>query len=334
MTDRTPSPKGITRRHFLALGATAAVAGFPAIVRAQNAALLRIVLPTGPGSSVDLIMRSAQGALSKALGGQPTVIENLPSAGGIVGTSAIVKASPDGNTIGVVSNNHAVNPSVFKKLPYDSLDDITPITVIGGSPFVFVVSPKLAASNVKELQALIKARPDELNLGSSGNGTVIQLAGEMMVSELGGKTRHIPYKGMGPMITDLMGGQVDMGASGLVAVIGQIKAGTLRPIGMMGKSRVSAFPDIPTVAEQGFPGVDISGWFAAIGPKGMPAEHVKRLHDALVVAFNDPEVKRLCQAGRRPDAEFSSRQRDIPEIGTGALRRSGKKGQCHAGLAS
>lgn len=291
MTDRTPSPKGITRRHFLALGATAAVAGFPAIVRAQNTALLRILLPTGPGSSVDLLMRSAQGALSKALGGQPTVIENLPSAGGIVGTSAIVKASPDGNTIGVVSNNHAVNPSVFKKLPYDGLDDITPITVIGGSPFVFVVNPKLAATNVKELQALIKARPGELNLGSSGNGTIIQLAGEMMVNEIGGKTRHIPYKGMGPMITDLMGGQVDMGASGLVAVIGQIKAGTLRPIGIMGKSRVSAFPDIPTVAEQGFPGVDISGWFAAIGPKGMPAEQVKRLHDAFVVAFNDPEVK-------------------------------------------
>jgi len=291
MTDRTPSPKGITRRHFLALGATAAVAGFPAIVRAQNTALLRILLPTGPGSSVDLIMRSAQGALSKALGGQPTVIENLPSAGGIVGTSAIVKASPDGNTIGVVSNNHAVNPSVFKKLPYNSLDDITPITVIGGSPFVFVVSPKLAATNVKELQALIKARPGELNLGSSGNGTIIQLAGEMMITEIGGSTRHIPYKGMGPMITDLMGGQVDMGASGLAAVIGQIKAGTLRPIGIMGKARVSAFPDIPTVAEQGFPGVDISGWFAAIGPKGMPAEQVKRLHDALVAAFSDPEVK-------------------------------------------
>lgn len=292
MTNFTMGRHGHTRRAImLALGTAAATLGMPALAQGSTSTPLRIILPIGTGSSVDLIMRSAQPALSKALGGQPVVIENMPSAGGVVGTNAIVKAVADGNTIGVVSNNHAVNPSVFKKLPYDSLADITPITVIGGSPFVLVASPKVSAKNAKELQALIKAKPGEMNLASSGNGTIIQLAGEMFVHEVGGDTRHIPYKGMGPMITALMAGQVEIGAAGVASVIGQIKAGSLRPIGIMGKERISSFPEIPTIAEQGFPGVDVAGWFAAVAPKGIPAAQVKKLQAAFVAAFNDPEVK-------------------------------------------
>lgn len=139
---------------------------------AQAGTPLRVILPVGPGSGVDVIARSAQGALSKALGGQPVVIENLAGAGGITGTQALVKAAPDGNTIAFVSNNHAVNPSVFKKMPYDGLTDITPISMVGGSPFVLVVNPKtVPAKNAKELQAFLKAKPDGYNYGSSGNGT-------------------------------------------------------------------------------------------------------------------------------------------------------------------
>ena len=285
--------KNLGRRCVLALAAATLALGAIGSAAAQGSTTpLRVILPVSAGSGVDVIMRSAQVALTKALGGQPVVIENLAGAGGITGTQTLVKAAADGNTIAVVSNNHAVNPSVFKKLPYDSLADITPVTVVGGSPFVFVVNPnKVPAKNAKELQALLKAKPEAFNFASSGNGTIIHLAGEMFMDEAGVKARHIPYKGMGPMINDIMGGQVEMGASAVAAVQGQIKSGTLRPIGVMGKERVASLPDVPTFAEQGFPGVDVAGWFAVIAPKGLPAAQVKRLHDAFVAAFNDPEVK-------------------------------------------
>jgi tripartite-type tricarboxylate transporter receptor subunit TctC len=230
--------------------------------------------------------------LSKALGGQAVVIENLPGAGGITGTSALVKAAPDGNTVAFVSNNHSVNPSVFKTMPYDSLNDITPISVVGGSPFVLVVNPaKVPVKTVKEMQAIIKAKPGQFNMGSSGNGTIIHLAGEMFVDALGVQVQHIPYKGMGPMMTDIISGQVDFGAAAVAAAQGQIASGRLKAIGVMGRQRVASLPDVPTIAEQGFADVDVAGWFAMVGPKGLPAAQVKRLHDAVVAAFNDAEVK-------------------------------------------
>jgi tripartite-type tricarboxylate transporter receptor subunit TctC len=280
------------RRTMLALAAAALAAGLAGPAHAQGSTPLRVILPLSAGSGVDVIVRSAQPSLSRALGGRPVVVENLPGAGGITGTQALINAAPDGNTIAFVSNNHAVNPSVFRKLPYDSLADITPITIVGGSPFVLVVNPaKVAANNARELQALMKARPGELNYASSGNGTIIHLAGAMFVDEAGVQARHIPYKGMAPMINDIMGGHVEWGVGAVAAVQGQIKAGTLRPIGVMGKERVASLPDVPTISEQGFPGVEIAGWFAVIGPKGMQPADVARLHDAIVTAFNDPEVK-------------------------------------------
>lgn len=280
------------RRRLIASIALAALAGVVAPALAQSPAPMRVILPVGPGSGVDVIVRSAQNALSRALGGQPVVIENLPGAGGITGTQAIVKAAPDGHTIGFVSNNHAVNPSVFKKLPYDSIGDLTPISVVGGSPFVLVVNPaKVPARSAKELQEMLKAKPDGYNYGSSGNGTIIHLAGEMFVDAAGVRVKHIPYKGMGPLITDIMGGQVEMGVAAVAAVQGHLKSGALRAIGVMGRERVPSLPDVPTFVEQGFPDVDVSGWFAVVAPKGLPAAQVKRVHDAVVAAFNDPEVK-------------------------------------------
>ena len=282
----------LARRTLLTLAA-ATLCGATGLANAQSTSTpLRVILPVGAGSGVDTIMRSAQVALSKELGGQPVVIENLPGAGGINGTQAVVKAAPDGNTVGVVSNNHAVNPSVFKKMPYDGITDLTPISVIGGSPFVLVVNPeKVPAKNAKELQAFLKATPGGYNYGSSGNGTIIHLAGEMYMEAAGVDVRHIPYKGMGPMLADIIGGQVEMGVGAVPAVQGHLKAGTLRAIGVMGKQRVASLPDVPTIAEQGFPTVDVEGWFALVGPAKLPAAQVKRLHDAIVVAFNDPEVK-------------------------------------------
>lgn len=282
------------RRLLLAAGLAAMLVPAQAQPAAQPStqAPLRLILPVGAGSGVDVIMRSAQAALSRALGGQTVVIENLPGAGGITGTQAIVKAAPDGLTLGVVSNNHAVNPSVFKKLPYDSLADITPISVIGGSPFVLVVNPaKVPARTARELQAFLKARPDGYNYGSSGNGTIIHLAGEMYVDAAGVQIKHIPYKGMGPMLADVIGGQIELGVAAVPAVQGALKNGTLRAIGVMGQQRVASLPEVPTIAEQGFPEVDVAGWFAVIGPKGLAPAQVRRLHDALVAAFADAEVR-------------------------------------------
>lgn len=252
---------------------------------------LRLVLPVGAGSGVDTIMRAAAPSLTKALGGQAIVIDNQPGAGGLTGTHTVVRAPADGSLLGVVSNNHVVNPSVFKKMPFDALTDITPISVIGATPFVLVVNSKVPAKNAKELQAMLKAKPDGYNYASSGNGTIIHLAGAMFVEAAGAQVRHIPYKGMGPMIADIIGGQVEMGVAAVPAVQGQLKGGQLRAIGVMGKQRVPSLPDVPTLAEQGFPEVDVAGWFALVGPAKMPAAEVKRLHAAVVAAFAMPETR-------------------------------------------
>jgi tripartite-type tricarboxylate transporter receptor subunit TctC len=253
---------------------------------------LRVILPVSAGSGVDTIVRAIAPSLSKALGGQAVVIENLPGAGGLTGTAALVKAAPDGQTIGFVSNNHVVNPSVYKNMPFDAIADITPISVVGATPFLLVVNPsKVPAKNAKELQAFLKARPGVYNYASSGNGTIIHLAGEMFVEAAGVDVHHIPYKGVGPMLADLIGGQVEMGVVALPAVQGHLKSGALRAIGVMGASRVPSLPDLPTIAEQGFPDVDVAGWFAAIGPARLPEAEVKRLHAAIVAAFAMPEAK-------------------------------------------
>lgn len=281
----------VTRRTALGLAANAcALAALPAW--AQGDRVLRVILPVGAGSGVDTIVRAAVPSLTKALGGQGVVVENLPGAGGITGASTLARAAPDGLTIGVVSNNHVINPSVYKKIPYDTLGDFTPISVIGATPFVLVVNPaKVAATNVKELIALLKAKPDIYNYASAGNGTVIHLAGEMFVDEAKVVIRHIPYKSTGAMVTDLIGGQVEMGVLALPAAQAHLKSGALRAIGLCGKTRSPAAPELPTIAEQGLPNYEIEGWFAVVGPARLPPEQVKRIHAAFVAAYDTPETK-------------------------------------------
>ena len=271
----------------------AAVALMPGRARAQaNDKPLKIILPVGTGSGVDTIARTAQVALSKALGGQPVVIENLPGAGGITGASALAKAAPDGLTIGIVSNNHVINPSVYKKMPYDTVEDFTEISVLGTTPLVLVVNPaKVPAKNAKELVAFLKARPDAYNYASSGNGTILHLAAAVFVDEAAVPVKHIPYKGVGPMLADLMGGQVELGVLALPSIQGQLKGGSLRAIGVMSAKRTPAAPDLPTFAEQGMPGAEVEAWFAVLGPAKLPPAEVKRIHDAFVAAFDTPEVK-------------------------------------------
>lgn len=279
----------ITRRRLLSAGAFAiSTLAWPA--RAQGSDKpVRIVLPISAGSGVDNIARASSVAIGKALG-QPVVIENLPGAGGVTGASAVAKAAPDGLTLGMVSNNHVINPAVYKKMPYDTLNDFTPISVIGATPLVLVAAKTVPAHNVKELIALVKAKPDDFNYGSSGNGTIIHLAGEMFVEQAGLKVRHIPYKGTGPMVNDLLGGQVQFGVVALPAIQAHIKSGMVKAIGLCGAARSPAAPDIATIAEQGLPDYDVEGWFAFIGPAKLPAAEVQRVHDALVKAYASPEV--------------------------------------------
>ena len=291
-----PGTPPATRRQALwGLGALLAGGAFlaaPRKVLAQTVdKMVRFILPVGAGSGVDTIVRAASVALGKALG-HPVVIENQPGAGGIVGTSTLVKSAPDGMTLSVVSNNHVIYPSVYKSLPFDPINDITPITVIGTTPMVLVVNPaKLPATNVKELVALLKAKPDTYNYASSGNGTILHLAAQMFLDEAQVKAKHIPYKGVGPMVSDLMGGQVDMGVLALPSIQAHLKSGALRAIGVGGNVRTPAAPDIPTIAEQGLPNYNMEGWFAVIGPAKLPPADVKRIHAAVVAAYAAPDVK-------------------------------------------
>ena len=258
---------------------------------AQSDRPLRIILPVAPGSGVDTITRAVGPSLSKALG-QSVVIENLPGAGSVTGTAAIVKAPADGSHIGLVSNNHVINPSVYPKMPFDSIADITPIMVVGSTPLVLVTNPsKVPAKNLQELIAFLRAKPGAYNYASSGNGTILHLAAEIFVSQAKVDVKHIPYKGVGPMVTDLLGGQVEWGIAALPSVQGHIKTGALRAMAVNGKERLAAAPEIPTFAEQGMPGYDAEAWFAVIGPAKMPAAAVKRLHAGFVTALATPEVK-------------------------------------------
>ncbi|HSV57662.1 MAG TPA: tripartite tricarboxylate transporter substrate binding protein [Variovorax sp.] len=276
-----------SRRSLLGLGASAlALGALPALAQDKP---VRIVLPISAGSGVDVIARAASPALGKAFG-QPVVIENLPGAGGITGASAVAKAAPDGATLGLFSNNHVINPAVYKKMPFDAVNDFTPISVIGATPLVLVATKSLPARNVKELVALLKAKPDDYNMASSGNGTIIHLAGVLFLDQAGVQARHIPYKGTGPMVTDLVGGQVQFGVVALPAIQQHIKSGAVTAIGLCGATRSPAAPEIPTIAEQGLPDYNVEGWFAVVGPAKLPPAEVKRTHDAFTKAFASPEV--------------------------------------------
>jgi tripartite-type tricarboxylate transporter receptor subunit TctC len=257
---------------------------------AQGGKPVRIILPVSAGSGADGVARVMSNGLAKALD-HPTVIENLPGAGGITGTTQIVRGAKDGSVIGFVSNNHVVNPSVYKNVPFDAIEDITPITVIGATPFVLVAHPGLAAKNVRELVALAKAQPGALNYGSSGNGTILHLAAELFCSEAQVDIKHIPYRGMGPLTADVLGGQVQLAVIAVAVAAPLVKAGSLRAIGVTSTARSPLLPDVPTIAEQGLPNYAIDGWVAVIGPAGIAKAEVQRINAAVKSTVELPEVR-------------------------------------------
>jgi tripartite-type tricarboxylate transporter receptor subunit TctC len=278
-----------TRRGLLALGLAALCSG-RALAQQSGDKTVKFVLPNATGSGVDTITRTAQSALARALG-STVVVDNQPGAGGIVGLQALARSAPDGLTLSVVSNNVVIFPSVFKTLPFDMPGDFTPVAICGFTPIVLVVSPKVPAQNAKEFVAYLKAKGGEVNYASGGNGTILHLASEMFLDEAGAKARHIPYKGVGPMLTDLIGGQVEFATAALPSVQQHLKSGALRAIGVGTAQRVPAAPEIPTFVEQGLPGYVVEAWFAVLAPKGLADAELRRINAAVAAAFADPAVK-------------------------------------------
>ena len=285
------SPPALQRRHWLTLALATLAAP---LAQAATDKPLRLVLPNATGSGVDTITRVLQPALAKVLG-TAVIVENQPGAGGIVGLQTLARATPDGSLLSIVSNNAVILPAAYKKLPFDMPGDFTPIAICGYTPMVVVVNSKVPANNATELTALLRAKPNELNFGSGGDGTILHLAAEMYLDEINAKALHVPYKGVGPMVAALLSGQVEFGVVSLPSVQGQLKSGALRAVGVMTAKRVPSAADIPTLAEQGMPNFSLDAWFGLLGPKGMSADDVQHYQQAVTTAFADPAVKEAMQ---------------------------------------
>lgn len=265
-----------TRRIAVAVLACSFV--LPAL--ADSSAPVRMIVPNAPGSSADALARVISVPLSQGLG-RPIVVENLPGAGGVPATSQLVRGPKDGSTLAIVSNNHVVNPSLYKKMPFDSIKDITTIAVIAGSPFVLVAHPSLGVSNLQELIALAKQKPGQIAIGSGGNGTILHLASEELQHQAGISFKHIPYKGTGQMTTDLLGGQIQLAFVGVTGAVQHVKTGKLRAIGVSTPTPSTIMPEVAPLSQQGVPNYHMQGWIALIGPAGMPPATVGKLSGAL-----------------------------------------------------
>jgi tripartite-type tricarboxylate transporter receptor subunit TctC len=262
----------------------------------------RVILPVGAGSGVDTAVRAMSAQLATTLG-QPVVIENHAGAGGIAGTQLIVRAPKDGRTFGFVANTHVVNPGLRKDMPYDAIEDVTPVMVIGSIPFVLLAHPSLPVRTLAELIALAKSRPGALDYGSSGTGTILHLASEMLLSEARIDMKHIPYRSAGQQLAEMIGGQVPIGFSAVSIGAQHVRAGKLRTLGLSTKVRSHTLPGVPTLAESGLPNYDIDGWFAAVGPAGLPDRVVSRIHSALKSTLENPQVReRMIAQGYTLDA--------------------------------
>lgn len=283
----------------LALGA--GLAARPVRAQAWPSKPITYIVPFPPGGTSDLTARLIGQEISKGLG-QPVVVENRAGANGNIGSAAVAKAPPDGYTLllsGVGSN--AINHGLYPKLPYDSRKDFAHVTILTRGPNVLVANPAFPAKTVQELVALVKANPGKYNYASSGNGSSGHMAMELLKMTAGLKVDHIPYKGGAPALTDVIGGQVPFMFVNQDVVLPHIKAGKLTPIGVAGLERLAILPDVPTVAEQGFPGFSAVSWNAMSAPAGTPRPIIERLHAEVVKALQSPATQeRLVSNGFVP----------------------------------
>jgi tripartite-type tricarboxylate transporter receptor subunit TctC len=268
---------------------------FSALALAQSYPVkpVRIVVPFAPGGGSDFIARFMAQRLTTALG-QQVIVENKPGAGGILGIDAGIKSPPDGYTLTLIASSYTVNPSVYK-INFDPVSDITPIIQMSQGPLLVVVRPSLPVKTTKELIALAKSKPGQLNFASSGQGSVIHLATELFDSMAGVKMNHIPYKGTGPALTDTIGGQTDIFFSSTATALPHVQSGKLRPIAVTTAKRIPALPNVPTVAESGVPGYEVILWHGLIGPKGLPRPIVDRINGEVTKALKLKETAEQLQ---------------------------------------
>lgn len=261
---------------------------------------VRIVVPFPPGGAADTFARLVAEQAGKSIG-QPVLAENRPGAGGQIATDFVAKAAPDGHTFLIVTVGHAVNPSLYPKLPYDTLGDLTPVARIADLPSVLVVNPAVPANTVQELVAMMKAKPDAITYASSGNATTSHVAGAMLLAQAGVQATHVPYKGSAPAVTDLIGGQVQWMIDPILSSQQHVRSGKLRALAISTPRRSALAPGLPTIAESGLPGYEFSAWFVLLAPAKTPQAIVQKMHTEVERILAMPEVReRFAQLGAEP----------------------------------
>ena len=258
---------------------------------------VRLIVPFAPGGSNDIMARLVAQKFSEALG-QQVVVDNRAGGSGIIGTDLAAKAQPDGYTLLMMSLTLAVNPSLYKKLPYNTEKDLAPVTLVASAPLMLVVHPSIPAKSVKEFVAFAQANPGKLNFGSGGPGTTPHLAGEMLKMMTKVQMTHVPYKGGGPALADLIGGQIQLMLENIPSTLPHVKAGRLRALALSGLKRSPLVPDLPTLDEAGLKGYEIVGWNGLFVPAGTPQNIIAYVHGLTVKALAQPDVKeRLATLG-------------------------------------
>ena len=252
---------------------------------------VRIVVPLSPGGFADVPTRMLLPRLSAALGRQ-VFVENKPGAGATIGADAVAKSAPDGHTLLLAATPHVISAHLYRTLPYDSLKDFAPVALFGSGPYALVANQqRLPVASVRELIAAAKSRPGKIDYASSGNGSAQHLVAALFCTMAGIELSHVPYKGSGPAMQDLLGGQVPVSFAGIPNVLSSVKAGKLRALAVTTPKRWSELPDVPTVAEAGVPGYEATLWLGLAAPAGTPLEIVNRLHAETAKALQDPELQ-------------------------------------------
>jgi tripartite-type tricarboxylate transporter receptor subunit TctC len=286
----------LVARRFLAIVIAAWICA-PAAAQTWPARPVRIVAPFPPGGGTDTVGRLLAQKLAEQTGGS-FVVENRPGAAGVLGAEFVARSAPDGHTLLISAPEMSINPSMRSKVPYDALKDFATISQLTAGQFMLACHPSVPVRSVKQLIALAKSRPGQLNYSSSGTGGINHLAGELLQSMAGFRWVHVPFKGAGPAIVAAISGEVDFVFAATTGLVGHAKAGKVRPLAVTGRKRFGELPDVPTMAEGGVAGYDVSGWYGFYAPAGTPAAIVRRLHAEAKRGLNSPEVKdKLEKAG-------------------------------------
>ena len=290
---------------------------------------LRVIVPFSPGGAVDGPMRLIAQHLSHRLG-QPVVVENKPGAGATIGTDVVAKAAPDGYTLLLASQTNAISATLYSNLPFDPIEDFTPVALIGREPGVVVVNPAVPVTSLQQLIAYVKERPGQIDYASSGNGSGQHLFAALLASRTGMKMNHVPYRGSGQATTDLLGGVVAMSIPGTAGMVGHIKAGKLRALAVTGAARSPQLPDVPTVMEAGVPDYEAYVWMGLLAPKGTPPAIVERLNrEVLAVLVLEDVKKYMATAGIEivgsTPAEFGTFFRHEKNLWAKVIRDTGAK---------